>query len=173
MICDKCGRNIADDEASCPYCGKDITKNINKYNSKPDTKVTTGDVFKNFIVKSFDANGVACLKEFLIIFIIHTLHNLILGLVGLNYINTIINIIVFIPICTLFVRRYHDTGLSGFFVILYGTALILFSFSFFTEKENLKLLMLISSLVLYVINFLLLIRKTDPNSKWNPYNGYM
>ena len=174
MVCQKCGRNIKDDEASCPYCGKDVSQNINKYNTpNKETYITIGDVFKNFILKSFDSNGIATLKEYLIIIIIHFITNVLLGVFGLNYINTFLNIILFIPICTLIIRRYHDTGLSGFFVILYCTALLLYTFSFFTSKEAIKISLIIGAVLLFTVNFLLLIRKSDPNSKWNPYNGYM
>ena len=172
MHCDKCGKDFDDLNYCCPYCGKEFPKTNNLI--KPvDDKITISKVFSNFFTKFITVNDVATIKEFIIIFIIHLIQNVVLGLLNLNSINTIINIIFFIPLVALMIRRYHDTNMFGFFVCLYGYALIAYSFSFFVSKESVKYFLLFSALATYFINFLLLLRKTNPNSRWNKLNGYM
>ena len=171
MHCDKCGKDFSDLDSCCPYCGKEVVRSKNLLKQK-DEKITIGRCFLNFFTKFITVDDVATVKEFLVIFIIHLIHNVVLGLLNLNNINTIINIVFFIPICALMIRRYHDTNLSGVFTCLYGYALIAYSFSFFTDKDYVKWVLLITALIAYAINFILLIRKTNPKSRWNKDNGY-
>ena len=170
MHCDKCGKNFSDLDSCCPYCGKEVVRSKNLI-KKDDEKLTICKCFKNFFVKFISVDDIATVKEFLVIFIIHIIQNVILGLVNLNNINTILNILFFIPICALMIRRYHDTDLSGIFACLYGYALIAYTFSFFTDKDNVKWILLISALLTYALNFVLLIRKSNPKSRWNKDNG--
>lgn len=40
MFCNQCGKEIKDDEAFCPYCGKETSlKNIDDYDEKPETPI--------------------------------------------------------------------------------------------------------------------------------------
>ena len=170
MYCKKCQNIIKDNEWHCPYCGYDNKKNSELEES---TTITIKDCFKNFIVKSFSASGVATIKEFWVIYAIHILLSIILGLIGLHYVNTTINIILFIPLMALAIRRYHDTNKSGAFAILGGYFQVAYLFSFYTSNDNTKMILLISSLVALAIQLLLLSMPTNPNSRWNPKNGYL
>ncbi len=169
MYCKKCKNVIKDNEYYCPYCG---FNNKNDYieETKP---ITISDCFKNFIVKGFSGEGVATIKEFWLIFAIHIILSIVLGVIGFNYINTIINIIIFIPMMALKIRRYHDTNKSGAFAILGGYYEIAYLFSFYTSNETYKKLLLISSIVALIIELILLSLPTNENSRWNPKNGYL
>ena len=169
MYCKKCQNVIKDNEYYCPYCG---------FNNKQDLvetkkEITIKECFKNFVVKGFSGNGVATIKEFWIIYAIHIILSIILGVLGFNYVNTIINIIIFIPLMALEIRRYHDTDKSGAFAILGGYFRIAYLFSFYTSNESYHLILLISSITALIISLILLSLPTKENSRWNPKNGYL
>ena len=171
MFCQKCGKIIHDDEYCCPYCGKEISSNKNKNQIVYD--VTIGECIKNFFIKGFTADGVANRKEFWIIYIYYIIQNILLGFLGLNYINTILNIILFFPVMALTIRRYHDINKSGAWACLGGYAQIGYMFSFFFANKVTSNILLISSILALVIQLYILTKPTDPKSRWNPVNGYM
>ena len=170
MYCKKCQNVISEKDYYCPYCGYNNKKDDNP---KKDEIITIKDCFKNFIVKSFSASGVATLKEFWVIYSIHIIASIILGIIGLHYVNTILNIIFFIPLMALAIRRYHDTNKSGAFAILGGYFKIGYLFSFYTSNDTAKYILLVSSLLALVLELILLSFPTNPNSRWNPVNGYL
>ena len=170
MYCKKCKNVIADNEYYCPYCGFNNKKD--EYVEKTE-RVTIKTCFKNFIVKSFFADGIATRMEYWVIIVIYLCISISLGIFGLNYINTIINIITFIPIMTLTIRRYHDTNKSGFFAILGGYFRIGYLFSFFFSDKTVRLSLLITSIIALLIELFLLSMPSNKNSKWNPINGYL
>lgn len=169
MYCKKCKNVIKDNEYYCPYCG---FNNKNDY-TEPVKEITIGDCFKNFIVKGFSGEGVATLKEFWLIFAIHIAISVVLGILAFNYVNTVINIITFIPLMALEIRRYHDTNKSGAYAILGGYYKIAYLFSFFTSNETYKLILLVSSGIALIVELILLSLPTNENSRWNPKNGYL
>ena len=170
MYCKKCKNVIGDNEYYCPHCGFNNKKN--DYQQKQEI-ITIKTCFKNFIIKGFSANGVATLKEFWVIYTIHVIISILLGIIGLHYVNTVLNIIIFIPLMALAIRRYHDTNKSGAFAILGGYFQVAYLFSFYTSNENTKMILLISSLIALAIQLILLSFPTNPNSRWNPKNGYL
>lgn len=171
MFCQKCGKLISDDEYYCPFCGKEMPNKKNLI-AKPQ-ELTIWDCFKNFIVKGFSGDGVATRKEFWVIYICFMIQNVLLGVLGINYINTILNIILFFPILGLTVRRFHDINMSGGWACLGGYAEIGYMFSFFFENKTTSLILLITAIIALVIQLLLLSKPTNKKSRWNPINGYM
>lgn len=172
MFCQKCGKNISDDEYYCPYCGKEMPKKRNLINV--NNKITILDCFKNFFVKGFSTDGVSTRKEFWVIYIIYIIQNIVLGVLSLNYINTILNIILFFPINALAIRRYHDINMSGGFASIGIYAIFGYMFSFFFKSDKVTtLLFLITSIIALVTQLFLLTKPTNEKSRWNPINGYM
>lgn len=171
MFCGKCGKNVADDEYYCPYCGKQMPGN--RFPTSATYDVTVGDCIKNFFKKGFTADGVANRKEFWTIFIYYIIQNIVLGFLGINYINTVLNIILFFPVMALTIRRYHDINKSGAWATLGGYAQIGYMFSFFFENKLTSNILLITAIIALVIQLFLLTKPTDPKSRWNPINGYM
>lgn len=171
MFCQKCGKLISDEEYYCPFCGKEMP-NRNKLIQQP-TDLTIGDCIKNFFVKGFSSEGIATRKEFWTIYIYFIVQNLLLGFLGVNYINTVLNIILFFPVMALSIRRYHDINKSGAWACLGGYAQIGYMFSFFFENKVTSNTLLITAIIALVIQLYLLSKPTNQKSRWNPINGYM
>ncbi len=174
MYCKNCGKFINDDESRCPYCKIDIEK---KNNNIINVNKKINPIF-DFYKKILDVKTLSKPNEFLFIFLIIISYNIILGLIGLkinifNHINTILNIINIIPLFSLSIRRLHDANLSGFFSSLLAISLIVYMISYYEAKKNVRLLDLLISAVLLVISLFLFLKKSDPNSKYDPDNGYL
>ena len=171
MFCQKCGNSISDNEYYCPYCGKELPNKRNLINSNQN--LTIGQCYINFFKKGFFVDGVATRKEYWIIFITHVIINLVLGILNVNYINTIINIILFFPITALAIRRYHDIDKSGAWALLGGYGQIGYMFSFFFEDKKTITIILITAIISYLLQQIILTKPTNEKSRWNPVNGYM
>lgn len=169
MKCKKCGKEIYDD-LICPYCENDIIKN----NENKKINYSISDCIKRFFKFYNKTSGRATLKEFLTIFTIIIIYNALFTILKLYIVNTVLNLILFIPTISLIIRRLHDANKSGAYSILYFNSIIFYAICQITSNDtmNVKLTMLFICLVSLSILLILLFKKSIPNSKWDDDNGY-
>lgn len=93
---------------------------------QPDADLESEDVFMDFIKRFCDFSGTSGVAEFLtyavIALVLITLPSFMLYEMGLEKAAKawilLMNIITFIPLLSVAVRRLHDTGKSGIFVLV-------------------------------------------------------
>lgn len=146
MYCSKCGKHNTEDSKFCQYCGTELAKISTKDSSFGETK-TEEEFFQteskesslknktnilsnyfNVIKKYVDFKGRASRKEYWLFYLANTIIYLVLGLLeGLLGINTeseesifalIYQLFILIPGLAVGVRRMHDTGKSGWVIII-------------------------------------------------------
>lgn len=171
MHCDKCGTYNSNDNYYCDKCGKQL---IHKVPTDPYRKISFFDCYKEYVKNAFNAKGVASVKEFYVIFITNIIISAILTIFVSTASCLTFQLITFFPSMTLGIRRLHDSNLSGAYGIIFGYAIIAYMLRvLYVEKESLVIFLVGSAGICLLITLILLSRQTDPNSRWNPVNGYI
>lgn len=169
MHCDKCGAYNPDDNYYCDKCGKQL---IHKIPTDPYRNLTIGECIKEYFKKYFVASGVASIKEFIVMLIINVAMILLLTFLVSPSASTAYLLLNFFPMMTLSCRRLHDTNKSGAYCTILGYGFIAYMFRAFMAKEYMVILMWSTAIISFIISLILLTKPTDPNSRWNPVNGY-
>jgi len=169
MHCDKCGSYNPDDNYYCDKCGKQL---INKIPTDPYRNLSVWECYTEYFKKYFDARGVASLKEFYIPFVTNIVIVLLLTFLVSSTYALLYQFLTFFPTMTLCVRRFHDTNKSGAYSTILGYGIVAYMFRAFMSKDFWVIFMFVTAILALVITLILLSKPTDPNSRWNPVNGY-
>ena len=142
MYCKDCGQRIVDGSVFCPVCGsfqKEETRSSYENNQQGNgysygtgqqtgyanmeisnrvgrkENYTFGEAVKSFFANYANFSGRATISEYWWAWLFNALLNLILGYIPV--IGWIVMLATFIPGLSLSVRRLHDRGKSGWFLL--------------------------------------------------------
>lgn len=142
MFCHKCGTQIDESVVFCPKCGTKqgfASNSADQQNfayAKPDTNaynyvetegspkhVEFGEAIKLFFVNYVNFSGRSTKSEYWWAFLFNFLVGFFLGFFtvfvpGLNALSTIFSLGTFLPGMAVGVRRLHDTGKSGWYLLI-------------------------------------------------------
>jgi len=124
MFCATCGTQSTDDSQFCANCGNSTSfqasPNVNDTSSNastPPTEISPIEAYKRFWINYLNIEGLATRPEYWWVVLIHFGISIVIGImesfIGFPILSTIYMLAVLIPNITLFIRRMHDIGKSG------------------------------------------------------------
>ena len=139
--CSNCGKEVVESDVFCPSCGHDL-KSASSHNQTQNKKP---NLYLETLKKYFVFSGRASRKEYWLFILINIVIGFILGfiegLLGIapdteeSVLTNIWTLITLIPSISVGVRRMHDVGKEGIYIIIPIYNLIL-ALSQGTKGEN-------------------------------------
>ncbi|MDG2091567.1 MAG: DUF805 domain-containing protein [Gammaproteobacteria bacterium] len=122
MYCSACGKEIHESAVSCPDCGAVVNRQTER------AQMSFGDAISTCLIRKYvDFNGRASRAEYwwfilftmIVGFVMGFVDGFMIGLTGtFLYLSLIVNLGFFLPSLAAYVRRLHDTGYSGWWILL-------------------------------------------------------
>lgn len=127
MFCTKCGKEITNQDKFCPACGQVINAAGESVVGGHASKVGFFDAYKLAFRKYAEFSGRASRAEYWYFFLANFLVILLLGAIegalGIasetdgGVLASMYNLVIFIPMISAGVRRLHDVGSSGWWLL--------------------------------------------------------
>lgn len=111
MYCKNCGKPMNDNAAFCPNCGVAPERT-------PSGPVSFIDAVKSFFTHYADFSGRSRRSEYWWVYLFNMIVAGILGMIDVAALSTLWTLAVLIPGIALGVRRLHDTGRSGWWLLI-------------------------------------------------------
>lgn len=122
MKCPNCGKEIADDSKFCEYCGTKV-ESIPAGGKKPSTQgiMSFGEAISTCFNKYITFKGRASRPEFwwftLFSFLVSLVAEFIDGAMGTFILTMAVYLFMLLPGLSVSVRRCHDSGHSGWWIL--------------------------------------------------------
>lgn len=117
MFCNNCGKQLPDGIAFCPQCGAPQANQGGAYNCQPAPSVGFGKAIQLFFSRYTEFSGRSRRSEYWWAYLATGLISLLLALI-IPSLTWIWSLATLIPGYAIFIRRLHDIGKSGWFILI-------------------------------------------------------